>query len=316
MFRVKTRTKTITWMICLLLGAVLLSSCAQPAGSCPQQRQADLSQALSFAEDDSLPFQFPLAELGQIVYPRSAVFQKSGWKPKLEYHAAEDYKLPAGSPVYAFADGEISFSGPMGGYGWLIIIDHPWADIYSLYGHLSPSRWKLESGEVKKGDLIGYLGDEDENGGSPENPLRTHLHFGIRVGQRSDYSGLGEWRWMAGWIHLCPTDLGWLKPSQVITNQELPAGGFPKPEARFFEKWAPELILSSFYILAGIGTLVISRKKGKPILPLIYGAVLLAGGGYFTVKSTRLTYVFFSLAALMIVLSVYQLIKGRKERKS
>ena len=41
--------------------------------------------------------------------------------------------------MYAIADGEISFSGSKGGYGWLIIIDHPQANLYSLYGHLSPA---------------------------------------------------------------------------------------------------------------------------------------------------------------------------------
>ncbi len=29
--------------------------------------------------------------------------------------------------VYAMADGRVSFSGTAGGYGWLIIIDHPQA---------------------------------------------------------------------------------------------------------------------------------------------------------------------------------------------
>lgn len=113
--------------------------------------------------------------------------------PLRQYHAAEDYHLPAGSPVYAMADGVISYSGPRGGYGWLIIIDHPRANIYSLYGHLSPSQWRLESGPVEKGGLIAYLGDPDENGGSPEQPLSPHLHFAIRAGQRTDYPDGGEY---------------------------------------------------------------------------------------------------------------------------
>ena len=127
---------------------------------------------------------------------KTAAVVQSGRGP--EYHAAEDYLRPAGTPVYAIADGDLSFSGPMGGYGWLIIIDHPQFNLYSLYGHLSPSRWAHETGPVAKGELIGYLGDDDENGGSAENPLRPHLHLGLRAGQRQDYPGNGQWRWMAG----------------------------------------------------------------------------------------------------------------------
>ncbi|MCO5188928.1 MAG: hypothetical protein M9918_12150 [Anaerolineae bacterium] len=44
--------------------------------------------------------------------------------------------------------------------------------MYSLYGHLSPSRWKLEDDAVmRRGELIRYLGDADENGGNKGHPL-------------------------------------------------------------------------------------------------------------------------------------------------
>jgi len=201
-------------------------------------RTYNLSGALAYAENDDLPFQFPLDELGNVIYPPAAIFCSHGCnRDEYEYHAAEDYFLPAGSPVYAFAEGVISFSGPMGGYGWLIIIDHPQVNMYSLYVHLSPSRWLLEPGPVEKGDLIAYLGDADENGGSTENPLRPHLHFGIRVGQQKDYPGMGEWRWQAGWIKPCPKDLGWINPSLVITNQDIDFSENYKPTAGFFARW-------------------------------------------------------------------------------
>ncbi|MBC8548417.1 MAG: M23 family metallopeptidase, partial [Candidatus Brocadiales bacterium] len=193
--------KNLGGLIIISLLMIFIAGCSKTAEPCPIQQQADLSMALAYAEDDQLPFQYPLDKLGNNAYPPPAIFCAHGCnKTECEYHAAEDYHLPAGTPVYAIADGNISFSGPMGGYGWLIIIDHPQANIYSLYGHLSPSRWRLESGLVKKGDLIAYLGDPDENGGSTEQPLVTHLHFGIRVGQKNDYPGKGEWRWQAGWI--------------------------------------------------------------------------------------------------------------------
>lgn len=110
-------------------------------------------------------------------------------------HLAVGPRSPAGTPVYAMAAGGVTFSAPMGGYGWLIMVDHPQANLYSLDGHLSPSRWHSERGPVEKGQLLAYLGDADENGGSAARPLRPHLHFGIRTGQRADYPGIGEWRW-------------------------------------------------------------------------------------------------------------------------
>ena len=66
-------------------------------------------------------------------------------------------------------------------------------------------------------------------------------------------------------------------------------------------------------MLAAIGAIYFAWKNRKPILTLVYGVVLLAGGGYFSVKGTLLTTVFFSLAGLMITSGLYLFIKGRKE---
>jgi len=301
----------------LIFLVFLISGCSQPAEYCYQQPYPDLSEALTYAENDQLDFQFPLDELGIDVDPARfcrGSWEKEGEEDKRKYHAAEDYHLPAGSPVYAFADGEISFSGPMGGYGWLIIIDHPQANIYSLYGHLSPSRWMLKSGAVEKGDLIGYLGDSDENGGSTKNPLVTHLHFGVRVGQRVDYTGFGEWRWMAGWIKPCPSDLGWLQPSKIITGQETPPGGFPEPEGGLFEKWGVELTMILVYSLGGGLALIYSLKKKNVITPIFYGIMMVIAGIVFSAKGTRVSYALYPMAVLSLGVAIYQFFQRRKER--
>jgi hypothetical protein len=193
----------------------------------------------------------------------------------------------------------------MGGYGWLIIIDHPQANMYSLYGHLSPSRWKLEPGPVEKGDLIAYLGDPDENGGSPEQPLRPHLHFGIRAGQRTHYPGMGEWRWMAGWIKPCPQDLGWLRPSEIITSQVFPAGGFPEPPASLLEKWRVELAFISIYLIGGACALVYAIIKNKTIVPVIYGGLMIVAGVVLFNKGTRISYVLFSMAIIALGFAIF-----------
>jgi murein DD-endopeptidase MepM/ murein hydrolase activator NlpD len=307
------RVLQATLFVSLIILVILAAGCSQAPINCYQQPYDDLSEALDYASNDELPFQYPLDELGLYDVPAPARFCKASFGiDPAKYHAAEDYHLPAGSPVYAFADGEISFSGKMGGYGWLIIVDHPQFNIYSLYGHLSPSRWYMESGSVEKGDLIGYLGDSDENGGSAENPLVTHLHFGIRVGQRVDYPGTGEWRWMAGWIKYCPSDLGWLKPSAVITGQEVPPGGFQEPKAKFLEIWRGELILVGIYVLAGTVALIQSLRKKNIIIPIIYGVTMIIAGIIFSTKETRAQYALFVLAAVSFGFAFIQFLQKRK----
>jgi len=291
---------------------VLLTSAYPPPinESCPPQPPVDLSGVIALAADDNLEFRFPLDGPGEDAGFAPAIFCMSSDNGSgRQYHAAEDYHLPPGTPVYAIADGIISFSGPMGGYGWLIIIDHPQLNIYSLYGHLSPSRWRLESGSIMKGDLIAYLGDPDENGGSPENPLVPHLHFGVRAGQRTDYPGMGEWRWQAGWIKSCPQDLGWLLPSAVMTSQGIPPGGYPEPEAGLIEKWGNELLFIGVYLFGGVCVLVYALRKDKPFVLVINGGFLIVAGWIFNSKGTRMSYALFAMAVLLSAIGIYKLIR-------
>ena len=256
---------THLWMLTLLVivSAGLMTGCEQGPDSCPRYTRVDLVNPENYPDIEQLPFQFPLENTESYTRPIETNFAVCGQdtKTRRECHAAEDFLDPPGTPVYAFANGEISFSGRAGGYGWLMIIDHPQANLYSLYGHLSPSRWQAEPGPVEKGDLIGYLGDSDENGGSPEQPLIPHLHFGIRVGQRSDYPGSGEWRWMAGWIAICPQDAGWLQPSVVIANQHIPEGGFPIQSGFFFAIWWFSLLFGAVYIFGWVCLLIYAVKN-------------------------------------------------------
>ena len=155
-------------------------------------------------------FRYPLDEY----FPEIPV--TSSDPPKGEkYHDGEDSYAPAGTPVYAIGNGFIRYSGKMDGYGWLIIIDHPADSVYSLYGHLSTSRWKKRSGEVKKGELIAYLGDAEEC-----ETMFSHLHFGIRIGQQSDYPRRGDRRWMAGYTYSRPDLIGWVHASEIIGETE------------------------------------------------------------------------------------------------
>jgi len=299
--------RSLTTSILLLL---LLAGCAQLSEPCPPHTPGDLSGVDALAWDDALPFRFPLDGFAGDAVPASMVFcAQRRLTSGLKYHAAEDFLRPAGTPVYAMADGKISFSGPMGGYGWLIIVDHPQANLYSLYGHLSPSRWRKESGTVVKGELLAYLGDSDENGGSAKRPLRTHLHFGLRAGQRSDYSGMGEWRWQAGWIKPCPSDLGWLQPSVIIINQDIPEGGFQKPEGRALAIWGLELLFTGVYLIAVAGVLISAIRKNKPFVPILASLFFIAAGWVFHSKGMVMSYALFSMAVLLLAIGIYMLVR-------
>jgi len=299
---------------------LLLTACStQYPETCPSSTPVGLANANEIASDDSLPFRFPLDEspIDDNLY--------FGWfgvsnectpdivdcyeYPDRLFHAAEDYKRPAGTSVYAMADGIISFSGPAGGYGWLILIDHPQANLYSLYGHLSPSRWKLKAGtEVQRGDLIAYLGDSDENGGSKEQPVDTHLHFGIRAGQTTDYPAKGEWRYMGGWIKPCPQDVGWLQPSLVITSQEIPAGGYPQPQVGFLTRWGLDLLIASLFTIGGVRFIVASSKKTRFLL-LIPGFIAIVAGIVLHNNGLIRSYMLLVIGILILAVGIYYYIR-------
>lgn len=304
------------WSVIVALLVLLLAGCAQPPDACPAPVPVDLSEAETYVQDDDLPFRFPLDD--HAVYssadPFSCSFAAAGWAKRgpfvrPERHAAEDTLKPAGTPVYAMADGTVSFSGPMGGYGWLVIVDHPQANLYSLYGHLSPSRWQVKPGPVAKGELLGYLGDPDENGGSAKNPLRTHLHFGVRLGQRADYPGDGAWRWQAGWIRPCPQNVGWLQPSLVIAEQEIPPGGFPGPAGGFLARWWMEVVFAGIYLFGGLCTVVYATKKDKPLVLLLCASILVVAGWIFHRDGWRMSYGLFAAAIALAALGLYRTIR-------
>lgn len=86
-------------------------------------------------------------------------------------HKGLDIAAKTGTPIKAAADGTIKYSGTMGGYGNLIIIDHG-NGITTYYGHCS-KLYKRKGTKVTAGDLIAAVGNTGNSTGS-------HLHFEIR----------------------------------------------------------------------------------------------------------------------------------------
>lgn len=86
-------------------------------------------------------------------------------------HTGIDIPNKALPPVYAAKEGTVAFSGWLGGYGRLVIVDHG-SGTRTYYAHLSKSY--VTAGEkVGKGTVIGKVGSSGRSTG-------PHLHFEIR----------------------------------------------------------------------------------------------------------------------------------------
>jgi murein DD-endopeptidase MepM/ murein hydrolase activator NlpD len=93
-------------------------------------------------------------------------------------HEGVDLAAPAGTPIYAAAEGVVIGAGPNGGYGNWIRIEHR-AGLFTVYGHLSGFAPGIASGaQVKQGQLIGFVGSTGRSTG-------PHLHFEIVNGGKA-----------------------------------------------------------------------------------------------------------------------------------
>ena len=103
-------------------------------------------------------------------------------------HMGVDLASTANAPVEAANNGIVAFTGYLGIYGNIIIVDHG-LGLFTLYGHLNSINIK-NGQEVKKGDVMGHTGTSGLAGGD-------HLHFGMLVG--GQFVNPQEW-WDPHWI--------------------------------------------------------------------------------------------------------------------
>ncbi len=121
---------------------------------------------------------------------------------------------------------------------------------------------------------------------------------------------------MAGWIKPCPADIGWLKPSQVITSQDIPPGGYPEPDARFIEKWVVEFSFICVYGLGGAFAVVHGIRTKRTYLLLGFVGILTAAGWIVGNKGTRINYALFSMAGLVLGVAIYQYVRRSKSESN
>jgi len=88
------------------------------------------------------------------------------------FHSGVDIGSSFGSPIIAPADGVVTFSSLLGGYGKAIMIDHG-NGISTRYGHLSG--YAVTAGQsVHRGEVIGFVGESGRSTG-------PHLHYEVRI---------------------------------------------------------------------------------------------------------------------------------------
>jgi murein DD-endopeptidase MepM/ murein hydrolase activator NlpD len=85
-------------------------------------------------------------------------------------HRGIDFHAPYGSPIYAAADGVVTFVGRHGGHGNFVKLDNG-GGLGTGYAHMS--RFAVTPGEhVRRGEVIGYVGSTGLSTGA-------HLHFEV-----------------------------------------------------------------------------------------------------------------------------------------
>lgn len=117
------------------------------------------------------------------VQPANMEFMSSGFGYRSDpfnggaaFHAGLDFRGPRGAPIYAAANGRVSFAGVRQGYGNCIEIDHG-NGLMTRYAHMS--RFAAAMGQnVEAGQRIGAIGNTGRSTG-------PHLHFEVRINDRA-----------------------------------------------------------------------------------------------------------------------------------
>ena len=99
-------------------------------------------------------------------------YRISPFTEKREFHKGIDIANRLGTPVIATADGVVTYVGPKGLLGNIVIIDHGYG-VKTRFAHLSKPLAK-RGDRVKRGDLIAQMGNTGRSTG-------PHLHYEVHL---------------------------------------------------------------------------------------------------------------------------------------
>lgn len=121
----------------------------------------------------------PASGRGVLAPPLPGGVLTSGFGPRLHpvlgtvrTHDGLDYAAPSGTPIRTAAAGTVVFSGPRGGYGNTVVVDHG-GSLATVYAHQSDV-YVTAGTPVTAGQVIGAVGSTGLSTG-------PHLHFEARV---------------------------------------------------------------------------------------------------------------------------------------
>ncbi|MEM8758957.1 MAG: peptidoglycan DD-metalloendopeptidase family protein [Pseudomonadota bacterium] len=121
-----------------------------------------------------VPFALPVrgGRLTSAFGPRRDPFHRR----KVSMHQGIDIAAPHGTPIFATAEGIVTFVGRQRGYGIVVEIRHAFG-FETLYAHLSKARVKLGQ-RVERGTRVGDMGSTGRSTGN-------HLHYEVRINSKA-----------------------------------------------------------------------------------------------------------------------------------
>lgn len=103
-------------------------------------------------------------------------YRRDPFNGRAAMHSGIDFKGAIGSPIFAAAEGRVTFAGWRGGYGKAVEVTHA-NGLMTRYAHLS--RIDVKVGQmVPAGATLGGLGSTGRSTG-------PHLHFEVRINDRA-----------------------------------------------------------------------------------------------------------------------------------
>jgi murein DD-endopeptidase MepM/ murein hydrolase activator NlpD len=103
-------------------------------------------------------------------------YRRDPFNGRAAMHSGIDFKGGIGSPIFAAAEGRVTFAGRKGGYGNAVEVTHA-NGMMTRYAHLS--RIDVKPGQlVTAGATLGGLGSTGRSTG-------PHLHFEVRINDRA-----------------------------------------------------------------------------------------------------------------------------------